>query len=381
MTQDTDATQAVIAADAPAAVEAQAPTEITFENRDLLDSAARDALLFGDSPRQAIEQPPVEPVVEQEPVAEAVIEPEPAEVEPEEPDEPHSPKNVRFSGLDPKLSSFLTTLKAAQRSNPNVNPAEVARLVGYEAPEVGPKAATEAIPPAEVVPSPLQTMEAELADIETRLEAFDGEVPTAESRALNRELAEKLSDIKVAKLEARLEITKQADTAKAREEQDQSRKLAGKEVVKSQVLVQYPTANDSTSVLGKEISLIWSQMQADPKHPNWAEYDKDSFPEFITQEAVKSKTIELKGYGLSDAQAVSAITGKPIVEAKGPAAVAPATPRPLPRSTPLISAGQTSAPTPAPAITTQQALDRSRTDPKFRDEMLFGSGSNAFVVR
>jgi hypothetical protein len=223
-------------------------------------------------------------------------------------------------------------------------------------------------------PDPIEVMKQEAKALEDKLSEFDDGLITPEFRRLQAEYAEKLADIRAAKLEAKFDAQRLQDSIAQREALEQAERRSAREANKAEVLKEYPTANDAKSPLGKEITLLYSEISSDPNHPLRAEMAKDSFPAFLAQKAVESKTAELKAVGLTDAQVDAVLKGKPMpkeqvkVEAKTGA-------KPVPRTVLVTQAGSKSAPEPAPPMSPREALERARLDPKFRDSVLgFGGG-------
>lgn len=102
------------------------------------------------------------------------------------------PRNFRLHTEDPKLASFLKTLKSAQKANPNVNPAEVAALIGYKMPGA-PAAAPAQVAASEPAVDPLKGLRDEIAQLDVDIEkAEDLEYDSKKARLLERQRNEKV---------------------------------------------------------------------------------------------------------------------------------------------------------------------------------------------
>lgn len=194
-----EATQAPEAAAAPEAPEAVAETahsspEVTTStdtnNADPLEGASIDDLLraidaanlTGPAAKKADAPAPnptppeakVAPVETLKPVA-----PETTDDDDEDEETTGQPavpqttaRNFRLHTEDPKLGTFLKTLKAVQATNPNVNPADVAALVGYAMPGA-PAAAAPAVQQSSEPDPRVQALRDQLAQIEKDIEQAD----------------------------------------------------------------------------------------------------------------------------------------------------------------------------------------------------------------
>lgn len=383
---------AVAEPQAPEAAAPEAP-QITPETISNLSPEQRDAALFGAPAAQAEtkEEPKAEPEV-----AKPEVKPETASAEPEPPKEEAKPeievkeepeedgitKNFRLHTDDPKTSAFFKAFKAAQRVNPSVNPIDVAKLVGYDLP------GTEAKAPEPEGPSEIELMEQEaksFADEAARLsgeiDQLDEDTPASTVAKLMRQHGEAqkkhgelTGDIKVAKLKAELSEARQS-------ERSQEQRLEARNATKTEVLKDWPTANDDDSLLGAEVSRLYSEMKADPNHADHTELAKDTGPKWLVEKAVKAMTSRLvKQLGYTEEQAVAAIKGKPVAEAKGPAEVPQAAKTAVPRTAPMAVAGIRPAPEAQPTLDINKIRERAKNDPAFRDKALFGDTST-WVVR
>lgn len=372
---------------APVVADVQPTAEDLSSAVESLSPAERHSILFGkDQPKvepelkaaAKVPEPvapvvPVEPApVEAAPVAEVVPVVEPViPVEAEDADEAKLPKNFRLHTEDPKASAFLQAFKHALRANPNANPAAIAAQVGYDLPTSETPAPTI---PGEATPvqaDPISAAREELAQIDAKIdEAGENE------SLMNKDLA--------AAIKRRGDLTSLITKMELQGEQHTATVRSAREASKIEVLKEYPTANTPDSVLGKEVDLLYARIQGDPKHPLRADFGKDNFPEILTRAAVASKVEEYKAVGMSEAQALAAVTGKSTIEAKGPAVptpppqTKPATPPPVPRQVLVTGQGGNTTPEAVP-LTADQVLEATRNDPKLRRAALFG-GDNGYRV-
>lgn len=374
-----DAPQAEIAVESAAeAVNEQSPTVITAESRLSLDPNTRDALLFGEeTPASAAgvePEPAKEPEIatETEPEAKSDDEPE-ATVE----DEPEKilPNRISTKQFDSREQEAIALRHDLANQGEKISLLEACQRV--EAKYAGVTPAADATIPeldTDAGPTEIETLEQEAKALAERLAEFDDGLVNAEFRRLQSEHAEKLADIKVAKLEAKLASQKQAETAQTQAEKARAERMTAREANKAEVLKEYPTAADAKSPLGKELTLLFNEVNGDPNHPYRAEMAKDTFPAFLTQKAVESKTAELKSLGFTAEQATAIIKGQPLETAK-PAKAEQPKQTTVPRTVLVTQAGPKAAPSPKPALTPAEAIAKARANPSFRDEILgFGNG-------
>jgi hypothetical protein len=326
----------------------------------------RDRLLFNE---QADQELPTEPEQETQPTQEFVPEPQ-ADVA----DDESLPKNFRIHTEDPKLSSFFKTFKAVQQVNPNVNPLDVAKIVGYDYEN----APTSEIPglenpePQEL--SDLDIARGELETIEERLDsvASNEDLFNADVAALIKQHG-KISS-KITKLEIRSDFSNEVQ---------QGQKISARNQSKNDVLQEYPSANSDDTLLGAEIARTFQQIQLDINHPGHAMLARNDGPRWITEQAAKTVITRLqKDLGMTEAQATAAIkNGAVNSEASRPenaTSFANATQtRPVPRNVLVTAPGGRYAPE-QPTITKAQALEMARNNPKARDAAL-GWGSNLII--
>lgn len=333
----------------------------------------RDAVLFGTKSEMQVEPAPVEPTPA--PVAPPAEPVPPVEPEPE-PDSTAHPKNVRISGIeDPKAAAFAIAFAAALRANPHANPIDVAREYGYDLPAV------------EAAPEPTQTEIAappHIVAARAEIEALDAQL-TAEITdgvLLGPELRTKENAITQRKIQLGIMEYQQQEADRRAVEQDQGHRQTAREASKAAALVQFPTANDANSVLGKEITRQFLEIQANPDDPRNTDLAKDNGPAWLVQQAAAELGTTLKALGLSDEQVQNALKGKPTAEAKGPVTPdptvipprKPAVPAPVPRTVLVTSPGGNPAPV-VPAMTPAQAIEAARNNPALREAVLgFASG-------
>lgn len=337
------------------------PTPVTPEALRALSPSERDKLLFDQQPVAPVaeekkeEAKPVEPTEVVTPTQEPPAEEEETEAE-------KLPKNFRLHTEDPKQSAFLKAFKAAMNVNPQVNPADVARLVGYEmpgAPQVQ-AAVTEQIP----APDPITVMQQEADALEAQIDEIAAGEPlvTPEIVKLQRDHAKKLSDIAVAKVRA--EHIRERSAEKAHTE-----RVSARTAIKDAVLQEMPTANDGNSLLGAKIQGLYDAIQADPNHPDRARLAKDDGPRWIAEAARDAAVLELLGSepNMTMAQARAKVVGT--TEATRPAVTPAKTSTAIPRNAPVAAAKPSGAPEPAPLD-----LEKVRNDPKLRDAALGFNG-------
>lgn len=108
-------------------------------------------------------------------------------------------KNFRFHTEDPKLSAYLKTLKAAQKANPAVNPIDIARLVGYEAPgaTAAPASAPAPVATPAQTPPEVQALHDQIAALETQIEEESSvNYDHAKALKLERQRSEKVAELR-----------------------------------------------------------------------------------------------------------------------------------------------------------------------------------------
>lgn len=372
---------------APVVAEVQPSAEDLSSAVESLSPAERHSILFGkDQPKvepelkaaakvpdPVVPVAPVEPApVEVAPVAEVVqpVEPAGVPIVDDDADDAKHPKNIRMHAVDEKASAFLVAAKQLLRVDPTANLATLAVQI-YGSPEA---AAAAPVIPGEATTAPADPIAAareELAQIDAKIdEAGENE------SLMNKDLA--------AAIKRRGDLTSLITKMELQGEQHTATVRSAREASKVSVLQEYPTANTPDSVLGKEVDLLYARIQGDPKHPLRADFGKDNFPEILTRAAVASKVEEYKAVGMSEAQALAAVTGKPTIEAKGPAVptppaqTKPATPPPVPRQVLVTGQGGNTTPEAVP-LTADQVLEATRNDPKLRRAALFG-GDNGYRV-
>jgi hypothetical protein len=124
------------------------------------------------------------------------------------------------------------------------------------------------------------TLETEVADIKKKLDdagASEG-LFNSEIAKLTQDLADKTSDLKLAKRDAKIAADQAAaDLAASRAESEKNRAAAIAEAKRA-----YPDAADDTTVLGKAVADEIAAMR-DPNHPDHAFLYGDSIPFLITQ--------------------------------------------------------------------------------------------------
>lgn len=182
-----------------------------------LETADIDTLLRALDQQQTSGHKPDAPATEQPPAANAAPE-EAAPAAPEtteEEDDDAAPetvptttaRNFRLHTDDPKLASFLKTLKSVQAANPKVNPVEVAALVGYSLPGALAPAA-QAAPSEPAPPDPrVEALRAEIAQLEADI---------THKRTVTYENVEADADFrKLVKKERELERVEEAIAAQA----------------------------------------------------------------------------------------------------------------------------------------------------------------------
>lgn len=379
------------AAPVAAPVEA-APIEVTPTVEDVrqvaADPANRDALLFGGEikapakgeDKKADEEPVPAPEPEVVPPVEVPPVVPPVETPPsptdDDDEEGKLPKNFRFHTDDKKASSFLKALRAAMVTNPKVNPADVAKLVGYEMPGAAP-AAPESTPEPAGEPAHIVAARAELVSLAQQIkDSARDNLGSDEVEDMRLAYTEKLTDLKteLKTQQLRAELAQESADKEAKGKQ-----MTAREASKAATLSDFPTANDGKSLLGKEITLLYSEIQSNPNHPDRARLAQDDGPRWLTERAATSKVAELvTNLGMTEAQALAAVKGtKPTAEAKGP--VVPVKPptiqqaQPVPRNILVTAPGGAPAPE-AVQLDAAQIRQRASTDPKFRDAALGWSG-------
>lgn len=347
------------------------PATVNFHD---VSADERESLLFNPPPIAIAEVPapaevtPVEPTPVETPDPAAPVEP----VVPVEPaptaEEAEFIKNFRVHAPNKLASGFLKAYRAALEANPDANPAEIAAAVGFQLPQAAKPAVPNAVPGLPVA-TPEQT---EIAAIDAKIAELTAS--TSEGTLMTPELTAAIIDLGTRK--ATLQIRGEIAAQRAADQQTATRTQA-RQASAAELLKQYPTANDSESLLGTEIDRQFLQIKNDPNHPDAAMLRADDGPARLIEKAAATVTARLqKTLGLTEAQARDAISGKPITEAKGPAApatptqpVKPKTPAPVPRTVLVTAPGGKSAPDPTP-IDPTQLRDRASNDPKLRDELL-----------
>lgn len=351
--------------------------EITPETLSDVAVDARDAVLFGGTPAPSKDSA-------QEPDAETNP---PAETEKSSDEPPPSisdadfTKNFRLHTDNKQFSSYLRALKAAAEVNPNVNPADVARAVGYDSAIYGINA--DAQPEAESVeqsePPAIAAIRAELENVEVQLDEAGAEEGLINPQIINLIKEQGRLNAKLGALELRDSLAREAS-----DNAERTSRLTARESVKSQVLKEYPSANSDDSSLGVEIGRLHRFIQSNPQHPDHARISADDYPRWITEQSARNVAARTaKEFGLTEAQALQAMRGKPITEAKGPAVTAsPASSntttqsRPVPRNVQVTASGGKIAPS-GTTLTFAQLRDVA-ADPKARDAAL-GFGGNMIV--
>ena len=360
MPDETSATTEALAAPATAAPEAAAPApeqriEITPESLSEVPPDARDAVLFGEveTPKPADEPPVTQPAAEV---------PKPADEPPAPPaSEDEFTKNFRLHTDNKQFSAYLKALRAAAEVNPNVNPAEVARAVGYDAPIPG--VSTEQPPETPAEPPAIAATRAELAEVEAKLDEAGATEGLVNPEIINLIKEQGRLNAKLGTLELRDSLAREA--------------------VKADVIREYPGANSDDSSLGAEIGRLHAAIHANEQHPDHGRIAADDYPRWITEQAARNVAARTaKEFGISEAQAMQAMRGKPIAEATGPAVTAPPAnttttqARPVPRNVQVTAPGGRTAPA-GTTLTTAQ-LREVAADPKARDAAL-GFGGNMIV--
>ena len=345
--------------------------ELSPEGVRGVDPATRDALLFGEQPA-AEEGTDAAKATEDAAAAEAAkAEAEAAKKAEDEEEGDKLTKNFRLHTEDPKQSAFLKAYKSALAVNPNVNPADIARAVGYEAPPAEAKAAAE-IPGLGEAPAqadPLAAMQAEANALAEKMAEHDDELVGPELRKLQSEHAAKLAEIAAIRA-----------VDKYRAEVGDTQRRSARETSKAAVLADYPTAGDDATMLGAEIGKQWLEVR-DPAHPDHARFQKNDGPQFLTERAVEAVKARLVATGrFTPEEALAAIKGKPYAEAKGPAGTPPTKPvsTAVPKFLGVAAPGNRPAAEPA-TVDVKTLVELAKRDPKLRDAALFGDSGTVFA--
>lgn len=301
------------------------------------------------------EKPPeVAPVV-----VDAVAAPaSPADDDEEQPFKEGEKYRTRITTHNAKHAAFLKAFQVASAANPEVNPADVARLVGYDLPAAQEPAYQEPEIPRE---NPDVTgARATLDALDAQIEAIeDGALMTKDVKSLLKQRSDALAQLSEAKLRSEFAQQRQEDKKAERD-----RIGRGKQECKAEVIKEYPTVADDNSELGTELGRLLGQVE-NPRHPdNWRMSQAD-FPRWLTEQAATAAVKRLTtNLGLTEAQALSVVkTGK--AEAVSPATPVQKQPATVPRTVLVTAPGGKSAPS-ATAMTPQQAIEAARSDPKIR---------------
>lgn len=381
MTDESAPTQALEAAPAPTpettpaapAETKPAPSEsrieLTPDGVRGVDPATRDALLFGEAPPLAEENAEAAEAQRKTDAEAEAARAEAAKKAEDEEEGDKLTKNFRLHTEDPKQSAFLKAYKSALAVNPNVNPADIARAVGYEAPPAEAKAAE--IPGLGDAPTnadPLAAMQAEADALAEKMAEHDDELVGPALRKLQSEHAAKLAEIAAIRA-----------VDKYRAEVGDNQRRSAREESKAQVLADAPTAGDDTTMLGAEIAKQWLEVR-DPAHPDNARFQKDDGPKWLTERAVEAVKARLLATGkFTPEEALAEIKGKPI-EAKGPAGKPPQKPvsTAVPKFLGVAAPGSKPAAEPA-TVDVKTLIEQAKANPKLRDAALFGTEGTVFA--
>ena len=348
------------------------PSELSPNAVRDVSTNLRDSILFDESFGNGGDEPAPDSV-EATPVAndDAVAD----DVQPitGDEDEPVT-KNFRIHTEDPKLSSFFKTFKAAQQVNPNVNPLDVAKIVGYDygdAPVEGIPGIDNAVEPEQ---STLDIARGELAAIEEKLDSV-----ASNEDLFNASVADLIKQHgKISSKITRLEIHEDISSRN-----QETSKISARNQSKEDVLKEYPSANSDDTILGAEIARTFQEIQLDANHPGHAMLARNDGPRWITEQAAQRVISRLqKDLGMTEAQAVAAIRkGNATPEASRPGVstsfASTTQTRPVPRNVLVTAPGGRYAPE-QNTISKSEALEMARNDPKARDAAL-GWGSNLII--
>jgi hypothetical protein len=314
----------VVTTPAEASTAQPASTEIDTDT-------ALDGLSYEDLERVLLAPSSVERKETAPAPAPAAAAPTPAETEEADDDTQEAlPKNFRFHTEDPKLSNYLRTLKAAQKANPNVNPIEVARMVGYDGGSAPQAAAPAAAPAVETPAAPdpgIQTLRDRIAELDDLIKQ-ESEVNYDHAKALRlaMERTEKIGELK----DLQIDLAAQAEA--------QAEYNAGYQAAREKAWELCPASKDASSI---QFDLIQGEVlkisREDP-----AAISRPDFPLFVLDRVAKRHPSHF---------------GKAPAVAPTPAATPAAQPAPpLNRSRPVgaVVSGNASA----PPVTTQDAMSQ-----------------------
>lgn len=368
---------------APEPVAVTATTEVTPETAPEvianLSPEARRAILFGGvppapAPKAEEVVPPVEaeviPPVEQVPPVVPPVEPEKL-----------LPNRINTSQFDDREQEAIALKHDLEKEGEKISLKEACERIEAK---YGPRPAAEVTPP---IPAPV-VEPAHIVAARAELAALSQQIKDTARDELNRDEIEDLRMVyveKLADLKSELKISKLKDELSADQlaQAVRTKQITARDASKEATLKEYPTANDDDSLLGAEITKQYLAIQSDTKHPDRARSGADDFPAYLTEKAAKAVSARLqKTLGYTEAQALEAVKGKPVTEAKGP--VAPAVPAktpvpPVPRTILVTAPGGKPAPEPV-AMDAAQIIERANKDPKFRRAVLFGTGPSFAVT-
>lgn len=386
--------------EAPAAPSTPAPTPeapaINLESVNDRLSLSRDqrrGALFGQKPAEAAPVVATTPVTpEPAPVVEPAEVTIPAEVPLVEPtpvvpvvdpsDDAIDPagfaKNFRLHTDDPTQSAFLKAYKAALAVNPNVNPADVARLVGLEAAPVAQPTAIPGIPPAPPQPpAEIVSARAEVAALREKLaqakkDAADGILLSADVLQLTEDYADRRADLGAIELRHAMNAERQA---REQSQASQQNAHATRQSEMAATEAEFPALLDPDSDLTLELDRQFGLIASNSQHPDFQKVNRPGFPAYLTQQAAAAVVARAmkKNPGMTEAQALAAVKGaKPAEAPRSPVATTPApkpAAQPVPRTVLVTSPGGQQAPAPV-QLSIEQIRAEAAKDPAFRRRAL-----------
>lgn len=244
-------------------------------------------------------QPPVETPVAEPPTPEPPAELPPGEIPPAEPlvpeppaepvtePEGHLPERIRIKHLTEVEQAQQHQILAHTREGKSL--AEATRLVlgDYTPPTPEPPAKSAIEATSEVVTA-LETEVAALAKLMD--ETGESELNTPEYRQASRDYADKLSDLKIARLQAGDALRSEQSSAAAAEQTTLQQQMTARQGVLQAVQAEYPALADRNSPLFKEAVRLSREMK-DPTHPNHKLLETAYAPRFIGEQAAKNLKI------------------------------------------------------------------------------------------
>lgn len=190
---------------------------------------------------------------------------------------------------DPVDQQIAAVFKAAEASGNKISWAEAERRVIGEAPKVE-VAATETAAPPDYATT-VGTLETEVAALKARrieIGAAEG-IDSPELAQLQIDLADKMSDLKLAKRDLAIAT----EEAQAEAEATRRESEANRDTAIAEAKTAYPDVADETTPLGKAVADELAAMK-NPRHPDHALLYADSVPLLITQKVAAKMGIAPK---------------------------------------------------------------------------------------